>query len=298
MGITIPEASLLALFLETLFYGVFFTLYWLTLFILLKKCGVQRNFLIPVVTLLLCIATAHLIIDLIRALEAFVFSVSTSCAEGYFSDLASPLELARTALYITQPTIADTVLVWRCYVLNNRSLWVGIPGCIVLLTNGAIGYYVVWCLSRASVGSPVYTIAPGFITTFYGLTMLISLICTTLISWRIYHCRRSMSGDPAPLLPILIVVIEGGALYATSVLALLLAFLTGSNGQYPAMDIAPHIVGIVFCLIVLQVHFHVGYNLRSPKPFANIFGERGEQNVSNSMELMIERHREDGDNLV
>lgn len=110
MGITIPEASLLALFLETLFYGVFFTLYWLTLFILLKKCGVQRNFLIPVVTLLLCIATAHLIIDLIRALEAFVFSVGTSCAEGYFSDLASPLELARTALYITQPTIADTIL--------------------------------------------------------------------------------------------------------------------------------------------------------------------------------------------
>lgn len=151
-------------------------------------------------------------------------------------------------------------------MLNNRSLWVGIPGCIVLLTNGAIGYYVVWCLSRASVGSPVYTIAPGFITTFYGLTMLISLICTTLISWRIYHCRRSMSGDPAPLLPILIVVIEGGALYATSVLALLLAFLTGSNGQYPAMDIAPHIVGIVFCLIILQVHFHVGYNPQPPKP--------------------------------
>lgn len=38
--------------------GVFLTLYWLTLFVLLKKDGIQRQFLIPVATLLLWIATA------------------------------------------------------------------------------------------------------------------------------------------------------------------------------------------------------------------------------------------------
>ncbi|KAG2035259.1 hypothetical protein BDR03DRAFT_1012766 [Suillus americanus] len=298
MGITLPEAELVSLFLETLFYGVFFTLYWLTLVVLLKKCGIQRNLFIPVATLLLCIATAHLIIDLVRALGAFIFSGRTIGADAYYSNLASPLELAKTALYITQPTVADTVLVWRCYVLNNRSLLVGIPGCIVLLTNGTIGYYVVWCLSRAGAGSTVYTIAPGFITTFYALTMLISVICTSLISWRIYHSRRSISGDPVPLLPILIVVIESGALYATSVLALLLAFLMGSNGQYPAMDIAPPIVGIVFCLIILQVHFHVGNNPRPSKSFTNFFGERGGQTVGYGMELMIAHHRGDGDHSV
>ncbi|KAG1840725.1 hypothetical protein DFJ58DRAFT_810085 [Suillus subalutaceus] len=287
MGITLPEASLVALFLETLFYGVFFTLYWLTLVILLKKCGIQRDLLIPVATLLLCIATAHLIIDLIRALEAFVFSARTIGADAYYSNLASPLELAKTALYITQPTVADTVLVWRCYVLNNRSLLVGIPGCIVLLTNGAIGYYIVWCLSRAGVGSTVYTIAPGFITTFYALTMLIS----SLISWRIYHSRRCMSDNPTHLLPVLIVVIESGALYATT-------FLTGSNGQYPAMDIGPPVVGIVFCLIILQVHFHVSNNPRPSKSFTNPFGERGEQNVGHSMKLVIAHHQGDGDHSV
>jgi len=74
MGITMGEAALLALFLETFFYGalptgrdytniesqigVFLTLYWLTLFILFKGTVIQRQFLIPVATLLLCIATA------------------------------------------------------------------------------------------------------------------------------------------------------------------------------------------------------------------------------------------------
>ncbi|KAG1729670.1 uncharacterized protein EDB91DRAFT_1059859 [Suillus paluster] len=272
MGITLDEASLLALFLEALFYGVFLTMYWLTLFILLKKSGVQRDLLIPVATLLLCIATAHLIIDLVRALDAFVFSVRAISADAYYSNLASPLELAKTALYTTQPIVADGVLIWRCYVLNNSSLLVAIPGCIVLLTNGAIGYYVVWSLSRAGVGSTVYTTAPGLITTFYILTILISVVCTTLIAWRIYRARRSTPDGLVALSPVFIVIVESGALYATSVLALLLAFVTGSNGQYPAMDIAPPIVGIVFCLIILQVHLHIGATPRPTKSIASCEG--------------------------
>jgi len=108
---------------------VFFTLYWLTLFVLLKKTGFQRQLLIPVATLLLCIATAvsviikplwgiaqhgrlqHLVIDFVRGLEAFVFKVDTTGANAYYSNLALPLDLASKALYITQTTLADGVVV-------------------------------------------------------------------------------------------------------------------------------------------------------------------------------------------
>jgi hypothetical protein len=80
--------------------------------------------------LLLCVATAvsviikplgriaqhggllqHLIIDFVRALEAFVFKVNTIGADAYYSNLASPLDLASKALYITQTTLADGVVV-------------------------------------------------------------------------------------------------------------------------------------------------------------------------------------------
>jgi hypothetical protein len=135
MGVPLDKASFLALFLQTLFYGVFFTLYWLTLFVLLKKTGFQRQLFIPVATLLLCIATAHLVIDFVRGLEAFIFKVDTTGANAYYSNLASPLDLASKALYITQTTLADGVVVWRCHVLNHRSRFVALPGCIVLLVN-------------------------------------------------------------------------------------------------------------------------------------------------------------------
>ncbi|KAG1902638.1 uncharacterized protein F5891DRAFT_1143118 [Suillus fuscotomentosus] len=290
MGIPLDKASFLALFLETLFYGVFFTLYWLTLFVLFKKTGIQQQLLVPVATLLLCIATAHLMIDFVRALEAFVFKVDTIGANAYYSNLASPLDLASKALYITQTTLADGVVVWRCHVLNHKSRFVAIPGCIVLIVNAATGYYVVWSLSRAYALSNISTATSGCITTFYTLTMFVSVICTVSIAWRIYHTRRSMPGGLANLLPVFIVVIESGALYATSVLALLISFLVGSNGEYIMLGIIPPIVGITFCLIILQVHFHIGGSSSTEQSsdvggiFTNLFRGRSTRDHHFSMQ--------------
>ncbi|OAX35340.1 hypothetical protein K503DRAFT_373645 [Rhizopogon vinicolor AM-OR11-026] len=241
MEMTLGGASLLALFLEALFYGVFLTLYWITLFILLKKSGIQRELLISVATLLLCLATAHLIIDFIRALEAFVFQVNTIGADAYYSDLASPLELAKMTLYIIQTILADSVILWRCYVTHNKSIIIAIPGCIMLLTNGAIGCYIVWSLSRIHSGS--LASATWWLSSFYTLTMTISNTCTILIAYRIYRTRRLMPGGLAALLPIFIVIVESGALYAMSVLALLVTLFTRSNGQSPMLGGVVPIVG-------------------------------------------------------
>jgi hypothetical protein len=53
----------------------------------------------------------HLIVDFVRILEAFVFKVDMISADVYYSNLAAPLEYAKTALYVTQTILADCVLV-------------------------------------------------------------------------------------------------------------------------------------------------------------------------------------------
>ncbi|KAG2347257.1 hypothetical protein BDR05DRAFT_987825 [Suillus weaverae] len=280
MGIPLDEASLLALFLETLFYGVFLTLYCLTMFVLLKNTGANRRLLIPIATVLLCMATAHLIVDFVRILEAFIFNVGKMSANAYYSNLAAPLEYAKTVLYVTQTVLADCVLVWRCYVLNHRSLLVAIPGLIVLSTNAVTGYIIVWSLTKADSSSTVFTTAHSWITIFFTLTMITSVTCTTVIAWRIYHTRRFMSNGLAPYLPILIVIVESGAIYATGVLSILLTYLSGSNGQYTVLDAVSPIMGIVFCLTILQVHFQVGgkpQNARTLEPRGIITGSSESQ---------------------
>jgi len=67
-----------------------------------------------------------------------------------------------------------------------------------------------------------------------------------LIVWCIYRTRHFMPDGLAALLPVFIVIVESGALYATSVLALLVTLFTQSNGQYIMLDI---VVPIVVSLI-------------------------------------------------
>ncbi|OJA18899.1 hypothetical protein AZE42_12066 [Rhizopogon vesiculosus] len=248
--------------------GIFLTLYLLTLFILLTKTGIQRQVFIPVATLLLCIANAHLVISFVRALEAFVFNIQTISPDAYYNvNFYSSLNLAKVALYVTQTTLADVVIVWRCYVLNHRSLLVAVPGCIALLTNMAAVCYIVWSLSQTPVGSAVSINVDICITIFYALTMVISVACTSLIVWRICRIRPfTPPGGFPTFLPVVIAIVESGALYAMSVLALLVTFSIGSNAQYIMLDVITPIVGIAFCLIILQVHFQVGGKPRPNSP--------------------------------
>ncbi|KAG2149646.1 hypothetical protein BD769DRAFT_347578 [Suillus cothurnatus] len=283
MGIPIDTAALLGLFLDALLYGVFLTLYWFTLFILLKRTGIQRQLLLPVATLLLCIATAHLIIDFVRALEAFVFKVNTISASDYYSNFSSPLFVASTALCVTQTILADAIAVWRCYVLNDRSLLVAIPGCIMLLASVSTGYYGIWTLCQSGLLSNVPPADYWCIATFDALTMSLSVSSTSLNAWRIYRTRYFRPECFTIFLPVFVVVIESGAIYSTSILMLLLTFFIGSNGQWTILDIITPIVGITFCLVILQVHFDIGGKSPADKStevrstITNLFREQGVQ---------------------
>lgn len=100
----------------------------------------------------------------------------------------------------------------------------------------------------------------------------LSLLLAAIVA-KIWITRRSAASASVSLFPVIAVIVESGAIYTSSVLGLLVAFLCGSNGQYAALDImtplvvsidlqlhrmGPHILqGVVYCLIVLQIHFHL-----------------------------------------
>ena len=114
---------------------------------------------------------------------------------------------------------------------------------------------------------------------------------TGAIAWRIFRAGKPLRGATGTrtLWPVIFIIVESSALYAFGVIAVLVSFLSGSNGQYPAVDaIVPLVVsraplvlsctrsnsysfcyagisqGIVFSLIVLQIRFHVSSSV-SPR---------------------------------
>ena len=160
-------------------------------------------------------------------------------------------------------------------MVHNRSFLVAIPYCIVLLTNGGEHLerysfiiiltfrsdWVLCCLVPFSTpfGDPcshrcclvyhrILYIDHAYQRYLHQYVYFIAYLeardqnLAALIAWRIYRTRRFMPDGLTALLPVLIVIVESGALYATTVLALLVTFLTGSNGQYTVLDIVTPIV--------------------------------------------------------
>ncbi|KAF7761594.1 hypothetical protein Agabi119p4_9586 [Agaricus bisporus var. burnettii] len=268
MGIPLDKAELLALFLECIIYGIFLTFFVILVVISFAKDPIRvanQRFVLPIATIMMILAITHLVLDFTRMMQAFVTGDETRLPNpiGYYGNIANSLHVVKTVIYVLQTILGDGVLIWRCYIINNRSLYVIIPATVALFANLAIGLVVAWSMSKAVPGIDIFQTASHFIESFFIITMGLNFCCTVAIVARIWETRRSVASiSGRSLYPVMAVIIESGAIYTASVLCLLVSYLVNSNGQYPALDLITPLVGVVFCLIVLQIHFHL--KLSSP----------------------------------
>ncbi|KAI9510761.1 hypothetical protein F5148DRAFT_976251 [Russula earlei] len=259
MGISLAKAELLSLALTTFLYGLFFTLFCITVTFMSFRvtCSVrqQRVKILLASFLLLLVATLHLVIIWIRAVQGFVVQKRGS-AEAFYADLSDPTSVARVICLCIQTIPADLVIIWRLYVVYGKRLLVAAVPLLLVTGYTAVGFVAVWYITRADAGTDIFHVAKAWITAYFSLTVSTNVICSGAIALRIFLLsRRLPSGGALPLRPIMSVIIESSALYALGVLAALVSFLSGSNGQYAAVDAIIPLVGIVFCLIVIQIRF-------------------------------------------
>lgn len=242
-------------------YGIFFPLCVITIILLLRVrqgTNTERT-LLPVAALMLVIATTHIIIDFVRAFNAYVLHPD----EGpknialYYSNFADPTFVVKTTLYWIQTMLGDSVIIWRCYVVYDRHYRVVLFPSTLFAAAFAFGIIILRTFTHFVRGATVYETAHKFITTFFVLTMVINIYCTSLISWRIYSTGRFLPAF-GNLVPVIVVIIESGAIYTSNLIIFLSAFLSHSNAQTIPLDLLTPVVGIVFCLIILQVRYHFG----------------------------------------
>jgi hypothetical protein len=82
---------------------------------------------------------------------------------------------------------------------------------------------------------------------------------TGAIAARIFFAWKSHPRGNSNSLPywrVVVVIVESSALYAVAVLATLISFVSGTNGQYPAVDaIVPLVVSLVLSLASIREFF-------------------------------------------
>ena len=163
-----------------------------------------------------------------------------------------------------------------------------------------VGSVAISYIQRARPGTDIniFNVAKAWITAYFSMTMSSNIICSGeptvsfmlmpltyvigAIATRIYLAWKSQSRGNARLYRrIVFAIVESSALYALGVLASLVSFVSGTNGQYAAVDaIIPLVVSpisflylsFLFSLVTPSCALRGSYSvsLRSKSTFTSI----------------------------
>ncbi|KAK0222212.1 hypothetical protein IW262DRAFT_1460514 [Armillaria fumosa] len=252
-SISLEKANFVALVLEALLYGSFSVLFIAALWVIFqKRSGINVN-LLSTVIIIWILATVHLILDVVRAVEAFVDADGT--ALDYYSNLSNPLQAAKTAIYVILTLVGDGFAIYRCYVVWNRR-WYIIPGPLLLLCGTGGGFGATVAFSQAAPGAEVFlpAIVP-WITSFISMTLCTNVVCTFLIAYRILSIQRAVRSlaQVNTARSALMMILESAAVYSASVVSLMITYSLNSNAQYTVLDLTAPLIGITFTAIILRV---------------------------------------------
>lgn len=265
---TVSEAQLPALMVESVLYGIYLTTFFACLHRLLWNKNAPKRLaninlpMLAIVILSFISLTLNVSFALARDMDTFVYN-RDEVLEGDDSD-ADWIKLLKTCLIFFQFILADSVLIYRCWLVWDKSLFVVIIPATCWIGALACSIYATYLQ---------YKLKPGFekikeehylplYTAFLLFTIILNLYSTGIILWRIWSVEKawqppsicSLRDIPqrSRLLLAKRVIIESGLLYTSSVVALFITTICQSNATLITAVVEIQIAGIAFNLILAR----------------------------------------------
>ncbi|KAF8274357.1 hypothetical protein EI94DRAFT_1696257 [Lactarius quietus] len=241
MGISLPKAQLISLCLETFLYGVFFTLVLITTALMTynvtEDIRRQRVKVLLLSYAMLAVATMHLIVGWVQGEYAFVDQKGGS-ATAFYADISDLTSLLRQSCLSIQSVLGDGMIMWRMYIIYGKRFKVIIPTLILVVAYAGIGIAILPVTMKVRPGTNIFQVSKALITAYLSLTMATNVILTGkyfIVSGFSQAYFNELTHD------------QSCALYTATILAALVGFLSGSFGQYAAVD----------AIIPIVIRFHV-----------------------------------------
>ncbi|KZT57191.1 hypothetical protein CALCODRAFT_496499 [Calocera cornea HHB12733] len=259
-NIGIDEAAFFGIVSLALFYGIFFTLFCLAVYVLLNPMGGRRMnipFLVSTV-LFFCLITLYFIVRWMRAYIAFItFSRETAGgAIAFLSEVSEWHVATSTSLWAVTGALADLMLIYRLWLVWDRSYYVVILPLIMCLGSLVTVFAVVYEVSHAELTTTYATAITNWATSFLSLGLAQNTLVTGLIVlkiWKVNVGVRGQTSSVSSLWPVMAVLLESGSLYSSSVMITLITYVTQNNGSAVMTDVVVPIIGITFMLIIVRV---------------------------------------------
>ncbi|KAI0928016.1 hypothetical protein AcW2_004164 [Taiwanofungus camphoratus] len=263
MTLSLEKAELIGAFTETLAYGAYLMVVVRCLSVLRKRSTKDpSSWYLPLTTALLFITiTMHLVTDIARAVEAFTGDESNPLHPAeYYADLPSFASAFKTIVYTTVTVLSDAFIVYRAFIVWNRSYAIIALPFLLFLADTAMGYTAAYSVTLIKPGETFHAIQLARRTqAFYSLTLSLNVICTILIAIKIWTIQRqtslhvASSGSTTSLSRVATIVVESCAIYSALLFVLIGTYARNSPAMFIILDTTAPIIGIVFSSVIVRI---------------------------------------------
>jgi len=246
-------SAILAIILESILYGISSFLFGIAVWSLTyqrKSAEVPRSML-AAACLLFLLSTLRVVLDVSHVWEGFMYSTNIDL---FFDDVSK--DTVKNALYEVETLVGDAIVIYRCYVVWQRIDVIIIP-VIGWFTVAVTATYTVWSMSQLPMTPDIVFLQETrkWVIAFYTMALFTNLIATSVLAFKLWLVHRRSSRlrtTKSKVYPILLVIMECGALYSMSLVTMMATYLSGSNGAYIILDMIGQIIPITFSLIIVR----------------------------------------------
>ncbi|KAJ7202240.1 hypothetical protein C8J57DRAFT_404822 [Mycena rebaudengoi] len=203
------------------------------------------------------LATMHIGVNYTRILRAFIiYKDEPGGTPAYFNKLSEFTQVFGSAIYVTQTLVGDSVVLYRCYLVWGRQWQVVAFPFILLLGSATAGVGILYSFAVVVPEAEIFVVQlQHWILSFFSVTLATNIICTGLVAFRLWDINRQVKdfGVNHSFNPIILLVIESGAIYSGTLMTLLILYKTESWFQYVLLDAVSPIVGLVFSMIIVRI---------------------------------------------
>ncbi|KAJ3976187.1 hypothetical protein EV361DRAFT_958906 [Lentinula raphanica] len=295
LQIGISEAQLLGLFLASVFWGIL-----VITFVQVMKCflwDTEHGGLKPVskinwpmliiALILMAVSTFDVSLGLMHCIEAFIFYTGPGGSAARFTGLNDWVNILKTCNIAIGKMVSDGVLIYRCWVVCNRSM--AVVAFPILISLGGFGTLVFILYLEASGKDSQVLLTGGSseitasTTAVWTISLVDNIFATSIIVYRIWRVDRSntLNGiwqgqgssistqenhrlfgrrrrQKTRLQNVIRTVVESGLMYTTIAFISFVTFLVGSNSFYTTSDVELQILSIAFNLIIIRISARPG----------------------------------------
>ncbi|OAX36777.1 hypothetical protein K503DRAFT_772177 [Rhizopogon vinicolor AM-OR11-026] len=253
MGISVTEATILAVVLECILYGISTFLFGITLWALTyqRKAAEVARPMLAAACLLFLMCTMHIIFAGKNIWHGFI---SSADAEIFFEDISNGQGMV--ILNTLETLFGDAILIYRCYVIWQRTRVIIIP-IIGWVSIAVTGGYTTWALCQLTPANAdvVFLQYKKWVVLFLTTAFVTNLLTTSILALKLWLVHRRSLGirvTRSQVYPIMRIIVESGALYSVSLVTMLATYLSASNSAYVVTDMICQIIPITFFLIIVR----------------------------------------------